>query len=64
MFGQIVVVVAVGVALALFATKITRRIGIPAPALFLAAAAVASDLFPELGDHVDTRRSSASASSR
>ena len=41
--------------LALFATKMTRRIGVPAPAVFLAAAAVASDLFPSLGDHVDTR---------
>ena len=55
MFGQILAVASVAVVLALFATKMTRRIGIPAPAVFLAAAAVASDLFPSLGDHVDTR---------
>ena len=54
-FGQLVAVVSVGVVLAIFATKITERIGIPAPAVFLAAAAVASDLFPSLADHVETR---------
>jgi cell volume regulation protein A len=54
-FGQLVAVVSVGVVLALFATKITERIGIPAPAVFLAAAAVASDLVPSLADHVETR---------
>ena len=54
-FGELVAVVSVGFVLALFATKVTERIGIPAPAVFLAAAAVASDLFPSLGDHVETR---------
>jgi cell volume regulation protein A len=54
-FGQLVAVISVGVVLALFATKITRRIGVPAPAVFLAAAAVASDFFPSFADHVETR---------
>ena len=54
-FGEIIGVVAVGFVLALYATKITKRIGIPAPAVFLAVAAVASDLFPSLAQHVDTR---------
>jgi potassium/hydrogen antiporter len=54
-FGQLVAVVSVGVVLALLATKVTRRIGIPAPAVFLAAAAIASDLFPSFAEHVETR---------
>src|SRR5687768_6764869 len=51
-FGQIVLVVAAGVSLALFGKAITRRLAIPAAALFLLAAAVASDLFPEVGEAV------------
>jgi potassium/hydrogen antiporter len=51
-FGQIVLVVAAGVSLALFGKAITRRLAIPAAALFLLAAAAASDLVPELGDSV------------
>lgn len=51
-FGQIVLVVAGGVALALFGRSITERLAIPSAALFLVAAAVASDLVPRLGDAV------------
>ena len=54
-FGEIIAVVAIGFVLALYATKMTKRIGIPAPAVFLAVAAVASDVFPSLAQHVDTR---------
>ena len=51
-FGQIVLVVAAGVSLALFGKAITRRLAIPAAALFLLAAAIASDFIPELGESV------------
>jgi potassium/hydrogen antiporter len=51
-FGQIVLVVAAGVSLALLGKAITRRLAIPAAALFLLAAAAASDLVPELRDAV------------
>lgn len=49
-FAQIVLIVAGGFALALLSTKVTERLRVPGPALFLVAAAVASDLFPGLGD--------------
>ncbi len=51
-FGVIVLVVAAGFSLALTAIKLTERFPIPAPALFLIAAAVLSDIFPGLHDHV------------
>ena len=51
-FGQIVLVVAAGFALALFGRAITARLAIPSAALFLLAAAAASDLVPELGEAV------------
>lgn len=51
-FGQIVLVVAAGASLALFGRSITERLGIPGAALFLVAAAAASDLVPDLGDAV------------
>jgi|SRR5829696_6538570 len=49
-FGVIVLIVAAGVSLALLGRAITERLAIPSAALFLVAAAAASDLFPELGD--------------
>jgi potassium/hydrogen antiporter len=52
-FGEIVLVASAAVSVALVATKLTQRIGIPAPAVFLAAAAVASDIFPSLSKHVE-----------
>lgn len=51
-FGVIVLVVASGISLALFGRAITERLAIPSAALFLVAAAAASDLVPELGDAV------------
>ena len=47
-FGTIVLIVAAGVSLALAAHKVTERVPVPAPGLFLLAAAIASDLFPGL----------------
>src|SRR4051794_8144534 len=48
-FGTIVLVVAVGFSLALVASRLSDRFPVPAPALFLIAAAVSSDVFPHLG---------------
>jgi potassium/hydrogen antiporter len=47
-FGTIVLVVGAGFSLALAASKLTELVPVPAPAIFLAAAAVASDLAPQL----------------
>ncbi len=47
-FGQIVLVVAAGISLALFGRALTERLRIPSAALFLLAAATASDLVPRL----------------
>jgi cell volume regulation protein A len=49
-FGFVILVVAAGFSLALLTSKVTERFPLPAPALFLLAAAVVSDLFPELTD--------------
>jgi cell volume regulation protein A len=54
-FGEIVLIVAAGFTLALLSTKVTERFPIPAPAIFLVAAAVASDLFPGLAEAVEVR---------
>ncbi|MGE5690528.1 MAG: cation:proton antiporter [Pseudomonadota bacterium] len=54
-FGELIAVASIAVSLALGATKVTQRIGVPAPALFLAAAAITSDLFPGLSKHVETK---------
>jgi potassium/hydrogen antiporter len=51
-FGAIVLVVAGGLLLALLASKVSERLPIPEPALFLVLAAVASDIFPELSERV------------
>ena len=51
-FGLIVLVVSAGVFLALFGRAITERLAIPSAALFLVAAAAASDLVPRLGDSI------------
>lgn len=51
-FGLIVLVVAAGFSLALFGRAITARLAIPSAALFLLAAAAASDLVPRLRDEV------------
>lgn len=51
-FGLIVLVVAGGLLLALLASKVSERVPLPEPGLFLVLAAVASDVFPELSEHV------------
>jgi potassium/hydrogen antiporter len=54
-YATLILLVAGGFALAALSTRITGRVPIPAPAIFLLAAAVASDLWPRLYDEVDTR---------
>ncbi len=51
-FATIVLLVAGGCSLAILATRITDHVPIPAPAIFLVAAAIASDLWPSLYDDV------------
>jgi len=51
-FGAVVLIVAAGLFLALGTYKLNERVPLPAPALFLLAAAAASDLFPGLARHV------------
>jgi cell volume regulation protein A len=46
--GRAVLIVAVGFAAAILSSRISDRLRIPAPALFLAAAAVSSDITPSL----------------
>jgi potassium/hydrogen antiporter len=53
-FGGTVLLVGLGVSLALLTMKVTHRVQVPAPALFLVAAAVLSDVFPGLADAVST----------
>jgi potassium/hydrogen antiporter len=47
-FGVTVLVVSGALSAALLTTKLSARVSIPAPAFFLVAAAVASDIFPSL----------------
>ena len=51
-FAEMILVVAAGFSLALFGRTAIDRIAIPSAALFLVAAAVASDLSPELGNAI------------
>ena len=52
-FAEPLTLVAAGFALAVLVTSLTERVPVPAPALFLAGAAVASDVFPSLHEQVD-----------
>jgi potassium/hydrogen antiporter len=54
-FGAIVLVVAGGLLLALLATKLNERFPVPEPGVFLLLAAIASDLFPELGERLSIK---------
>ena len=54
-FGTIVLVVAAGFFGALGTYKLTERFPVPAPALFLLLAALASDVFPRLGSTISIR---------
>jgi potassium/hydrogen antiporter len=49
-FGVIVLLVAAAFALAVISSRLSERLRIPGPALFLIAAALLSDAFPSLGD--------------
>jgi potassium/hydrogen antiporter len=51
-FGLIVLVVSVAYTAALATSKLTERFPVPGPALFLIAAAIASDLFPGLAESI------------
>jgi cell volume regulation protein A len=51
-FATIVLLVTVGFALAVLSTKLTERVSVPAPAIFLLAAAVLSDLWPRAYEEV------------
>jgi potassium/hydrogen antiporter len=54
-FGGIVLVVGAGFLLAILASKVTERFPLPAPALFLLAAAIAPTDFESLGDVISVR---------
>jgi potassium/hydrogen antiporter len=54
-FGGIVLVVGVGFLLAILASKVTERFPLPAPALFLLAAAIAPTDFESLGNVLSVR---------
>jgi cell volume regulation protein A len=52
-FAGIVLVVTSGFALAVLSTKLTERVPVPAPALFLLAATVVSDIWPGVYEAVE-----------
>jgi potassium/hydrogen antiporter len=54
-FATIVLIVAGGFSLAFLTSKLTERFPVPAPALFLIAAAIVSDIFPRLTDFLPIR---------
>jgi cell volume regulation protein A len=54
-FAAIILPITGGFVLAVLATKLTERVPLPAPALFLLAAALVSDLWPDLYEHVPIR---------
>ena len=62
-FAGIVLVVTGGFALAVLSTKLTERVPVRAPAIFLLAAAVVSDIWPGVYE-ARSRRSSGSRWSR
>ena len=49
-FGLIVLLVSTGFALAVVSSRLSERLRVPGPAIFLIAAALLSDAFPSLGD--------------
>jgi cell volume regulation protein A len=49
-FGTIVLLVSAAFSVAVIASRLSERLKIPAPALFLLAAAVISDVFPSIGE--------------
>jgi cell volume regulation protein A len=54
-FGRIVLIASVGFAAAIVSSRLSTRLRLPSPALFLIVAAVASDLAPRLGSELSIR---------
>ena len=54
-FGTIVLLVAAAFSLAVVASRFSERLAIPAPAIFLLAAALISDIFPSIGERLTIR---------
>jgi potassium/hydrogen antiporter len=54
-FGTIVLLVAAAFSLAVLASRLSERFAIPAPGVFLLAAAVISDVFPSVGERLTIR---------
>jgi cell volume regulation protein A len=54
-FATIILIVAGGFSLAALSTRVTEHVPVPAPAIFLIAAAVVSDLWPDIYDDVDVK---------
>jgi cell volume regulation protein A len=54
-FAALVLVVTAGFSLAVLSTKLTERVPIPAPAIFLVAAAIASDLSSDVYEAIPIR---------
>ncbi|HEY4702291.1 MAG TPA: cation:proton antiporter, partial [Streptosporangiaceae bacterium] len=48
-FGVVIAIISAAGLLAVLSNRVSERIRVPAPAIFLVAAAVASDLVPALG---------------
>jgi potassium/hydrogen antiporter len=54
-FGLIVLVVSTGFALAVVSSRLSERVRVPGPAIFLIAAALLADAFPSLADTLSIR---------
>ena len=54
-FATLVLIVAGGFSVAAISTSVAERLPVPAPALFLVAAALVSDAWPEIYDHLPVR---------
>jgi potassium/hydrogen antiporter len=54
-FGRAVLIASIGFAAAIISSRLSERLRLPAPALFLAVAAVASDVAPRLGQVLSIR---------
>ncbi len=54
-FGTVVLLVATGFSLAVGTSRLSERLAVPGPALFLVAAAVVSDIFPRISDRLTIR---------
>src|SRR3954464_11727213 len=51
-FATLVLVIAGGFTLAVLSTRVTEHVPVPAPAIFLVAAAVVSDIWPQIQDQL------------